>query len=219
MLPSLASRKARAASDLRPETRAALDTVRGALPLVRERRGASAVHAKGPNDMVTGTDVLVQSNLQEVLHERHPEIAFRGEEGVPDVTPDARRMWLVDPICGTSNYAAGIPLFAINVALVEYQRITASAADGGTGELYVAEAGHGAWRVGPTGLERLQVTSSNRIVSVDPDVRSSAGLSDFSTAFAVEALVGHRWDYARCPALPRSSTWPAVGLVQRSPRR
>jgi len=182
-------------TDLRPETTAALAALRAVLPLVQERRGASEVRAKGPNDIVTGTDVLVQSTLQEVLHEHHPDIAFLGEEGAPDVAPDARRMWLVDPICGTSNYAAGIPLFAINVALVEDQRIAASAvADGGTGELYVAERGRGAWLVGASGLRRLEVSGTNPLVSVDPDVRGGQGLQDFPTAFAVEAIVGHRWD-------------------------
>ncbi len=181
--------------DLRPETRSALAALRAALPLVQERRGASDVRAKGPHDIVTGTDVLVQATLQEVLHQHHPDIAFLGEEGSPEVAPDARRRWLVDPICGTSNYAAGIPLFAINVALVEDRRVAASAvADGGTGELYVAEVGRGAWRVGASGSGRLQVSGTNPLVSVDPDVRGGHGLQDFPTAFAVEAMVGHRWD-------------------------
>ncbi len=139
--------------------------------------------------------MLVQSTLQQILHEQHPDIAFLGEEGSPDLAPDARRMWLVDPICGTSNYAAGIPLFAVNVALVEDHRIAASAvADGGTGHLYAAEHNNGAWRVSSSGLHRLQVSDTNLIVSVDPDVRGGPGLQDFPTAFAVEALAGHRWD-------------------------
>src|SRR5258708_13306799 len=79
------------APDLRPETRAALEALRAVLPLVQERRGASEVRAKGPNDIVTGTDVLVQSTLQQILHEQHPDIAFLGEEGSPDLAPDARR--------------------------------------------------------------------------------------------------------------------------------
>jgi myo-inositol-1(or 4)-monophosphatase len=127
-------------ADLRPETRSALAAVRAALPLVQERRGASEVREKAPNDIVTGTDVLVQSIVQEVLREHHPDIAFLGEEGASNVADDARRMWQVDPICGTTNYAAGLPLFAINVALVEDGQITVSAvADGGTGEVYVAD--------------------------------------------------------------------------------
>src|SRR6266851_9456251 len=157
----LAGMNRNAVADLRPETQAALTAVRAALPLIQERRGATEIHAKGPNDIVTDTDVLVQNVLQEVLHQHHPDVAFRGEEGTSNVAPDARRVWLVDPICGTSNYAAGIPLFAINVAMVEDGRTVVSAiADGGTGDLYAAEDGRGAWSIGSQGLRRLQVSST-----------------------------------------------------------
>ena len=114
-------------TDFRPETRAAFDALRAALPLVQQRRGATEIREKSRNDIVTATDVLVQSTLQDFLHEQHPDIAFLGEEGIPSLAHDAKRTWLVDPICGTTNYAAGIPLFAINVALVEDSRIVAAA--------------------------------------------------------------------------------------------
>jgi myo-inositol-1(or 4)-monophosphatase len=182
-------------ADLRPETRSALAAVGAALPLLQERRGASEVREKAPNDIVTGTDVLVQSTLQEILQERHPDIAFLGEEGTSNVAEDARRVWQVDPICGTTNYAAGLPLFAINVALVEDGQIAVSAvADGGTGQVYLAEHGRGAWLVESSGLRRLQVSPTTRLVSLDPDFRRRKGLADFPTAFAIEVLAQRRWD-------------------------
>lgn len=33
--------------------------------------------------------------------------------------PATARHWLVDPICGTRNFASGIPLCCVNLALVE----------------------------------------------------------------------------------------------------
>src|SRR5258708_3897061 len=93
-------------ADLRAETRAALAALRAASPLLQQRRGASEVQEKAPNDIVTGTDVLVQNALQEILREHQPEVAFLGEEGTPTAFQDAHRVWLVDPICGTTNYAA-----------------------------------------------------------------------------------------------------------------
>ncbi|MGI9147444.1 MAG: inositol monophosphatase family protein [Chloroflexota bacterium] len=182
-------------ADLRPETRAALAALRAAHPLVQERRGVDDVREKAPNDIVTLTDVLVQNVLQQVLREHQPDIAFLGEEGTPTVLQDTRRVWLVDPICGTTNYAAALPLFATNVALVEDGQIVAAAvANGGTGELYGAERGRGAWLVESAGLRRLHVAEGYRLVSVDPDNRGSEGIADFPTAFAIEALAGHRWD-------------------------
>jgi myo-inositol-1(or 4)-monophosphatase len=182
-------------AELRPETQAALAALRATRPFVQQRRGADEVREKGPNDIVTGTDVLVQDALQQVLADRHPDIAFQGEEGAAASTSDARRVWLVDPICGTSNYAAGLPLFATNIALVEDGRIVAAAvADGGTGELYVAEQGRGAWLAEAGGLRPLEASASGRVVSVDPDNRGGQGLDDFATAFAIEALIKRRWD-------------------------
>ncbi len=182
-------------ADLRSETRAALAALRAVRPLVQERRGANEVHEKAPNDIVTGTDVLVQNVLQQVLREHQPDVAFLGEEGTPTVLQDTRRVWLVDPICGTTNYAAAIPLFATNVALVEDGQIVASAvANGGTGELCIAERGRGAWLIESTGLRSLHVAEGYGLVSVDPDNRGGEGIEDFPTAFAIEALVGHRWD-------------------------
>jgi myo-inositol-1(or 4)-monophosphatase len=181
--------------DLRAETRAALAALRAACPLVQQRQGVGEVQEKAPNDIVTGTDVLVQNALQEVLREHQPDVAFLGEEGTPTAFQDAQRVWLVDPICGTTNYAAGIPLFATNVALVEDGLIVASAvANGGTGELYVAERSRGAWLVESTGLRSLHVDEGFGLVSVDPDNRGGQGLEDFPTAFAIEVQTRRRWD-------------------------
>ncbi|MBV9323972.1 MAG: inositol monophosphatase [Chloroflexi bacterium] len=183
--------------DLRSESRSALAALQAVLPLIHARRGVDDVREKAPNDIVTGTDVLVQSTLQQVLHERHPEVGFVGEESGLDAPSSAPRHWLVDPICGTANYAAGIPLFATNVALVEDGRLSLSAVlDGGSRNMYVAESGRGAWHVDPeqSGLTRLSVDPANRLVSIDPDPQAGHGARSFSTAFAVEALRRRSWD-------------------------
>src|SRR5207249_3590607 len=41
------------------------------------------------------------------------------EEGPEDeaLPLDAERLWIVDPICGSLNYAQGIPYFAVSVGL------------------------------------------------------------------------------------------------------
>jgi fructose-1,6-bisphosphatase/inositol monophosphatase family enzyme len=138
------------------------------------------LNEKAPNDIVAGTDVLVQNVLQQVLRNHHPDVGFLGEEGTLTVLQDARRVWLVDPICGTTNYAAAIPLFATNVALVEDGQIVSSAvANGGTGELCVAERGRGAWLIESTGLRSLHVAEGYGLVSVGPDNRGDEGIEDF----------------------------------------
>jgi myo-inositol-1(or 4)-monophosphatase len=180
--------------DLQPATQTALAALRGIRPLVQQRRGAADVTEKSPNDIVTATDVLVQNTMEQLLRQHEPDIAFVGEEGTSKSSGQTRRMWLVDPICGTPNYAAALPLFATNIALVEEGQVVAGCvADGGTGELCVAESGLGAYLVEAGGLRRLRVDAGYGLVSIDPNIAASGGLGDFSTAFAIRVLEQRRW--------------------------
>jgi myo-inositol-1(or 4)-monophosphatase len=191
----VSGRDHRTEQDLQPSTRAALAAVRAIRPLVQQRRGANDVKEKAPNDIVTATDVLVQDAIEQVLREHTPDIAFVGEEGAPTLLHNAPRTWLVDPICGTSNYAAALPLFATNIALVEDgQVVIGCVADGGTGEICVAERGGGAWLVTGGRLQPVQARASYGLLSVDPDLRGSEGIGAFATAFAIAAMECRRWD-------------------------
>jgi myo-inositol-1(or 4)-monophosphatase len=175
-------------AEFQTETLAALAALRNALPIVQARQGADDVRAKSPGDLVTGTDVLAQAELQRVLHEHQPEIAFVGEEGDQTLPPAAGRYWLVDPVCGTTNYAARIPLVAINVALVEGGQVTlAAVADPGSGDLFVAERGRGAWQVNGDDAQRVHASTRSRLLSVDPHSRD-ASLAAFGPAFAYRMM-------------------------------
>lgn len=177
--------------ELRAETLAALEAVKQVLPIVLERRGADQVHVKGPYDLVTATDVLVERTLQQFLAERLPDIQFVGEEG-GQALPPAGRAWLVDPVCGTENYAAGLPLYAINLALVEDGQVTlAVVADGARGAIYLAERGVGAFAL--RGAERLplRVDPSTRLLNLDP---SPVPQPNFGTKLAIRALASGQWN-------------------------
>jgi myo-inositol-1(or 4)-monophosphatase len=181
--------------DLRAPTRAALAALRRIRPYVQTRSGAADVTEKAPNDIVTATDVLVQNEIEKVLREHDPEIAFVGEEATRTLVYNASRMWLVDPICGTGNYAAALPLFATNIALVEDGQIVAACmADGGTGDIFVAEAGRGAWRVNAAGLEPVHADATYKMLSVDPDLFGGDGVARFPALFAIKAIEERRWD-------------------------
>jgi myo-inositol-1(or 4)-monophosphatase len=179
---------------VRPETTAAVAALQAALPIVRERQGADDVRAKGPRDIVTGTDLAAQATIERVLRERHPDYAFVGEEGDQQV-PSTGRYWLVDPLCGTANYAARLPLYALNIALVEGGRVTiAAVADGVTGDLYVAERGFGAWLLSNGSPERLRASGASGLVSLDPNLAGPEDLRAFGQAFAIRVVAAGRWD-------------------------
>ena len=180
---------------LRPETTAALAAVRSGLRLVVARHAADDVRTKGPGDLVTGTDLAVQATIERGLGEWCPEIAFVGEETDNAVVPMHGRYWLVDPLCGTANYVAGLPLVAVNVALVEDEHVTAAVVgDGTTGALYAAERDHGAWQFSGRDAVRLNVSDVSGLISIDPHGRGPGKLRTFGRSFARRAMDSDRWD-------------------------
>ncbi|MFE5310623.1 inositol monophosphatase family protein [Isoptericola sp. NPDC056605] len=75
-------------------------------------------HAKVGLDFATDTDVAAEQAVRAVLAAARPGDAVVGEE-LGTSGGDAARRWYVDPLCGTLNFAAGVPSFGVNVALVE----------------------------------------------------------------------------------------------------
>ena len=79
------------------------------------------IEAKGPRDVVTEVDHLCEALVMDAVQERYPDDAFYAEEiGEVAATGEAKsgRVWVVDPLDGTVNYANGIPFFCISIALV-----------------------------------------------------------------------------------------------------
>jgi myo-inositol-1(or 4)-monophosphatase len=79
------------------------------------------VEAKGPRDVVTEVDHLCEALVMEAVRARYPDDAFHAEEiGEVAAAGEAKsdRVWIVDPLDGTINYANGIPFFCISIALV-----------------------------------------------------------------------------------------------------
>jgi myo-inositol-1(or 4)-monophosphatase len=118
-----------------------------------------------------------------------------GEEGASGerALPRQGRYWLVDPLCGTNNFAAEVPFFAINVALVDDGRVMLGVvADGSTGEIHVAERGRGAFLL--TGGDRspLRVNPRASLVSVDPMLPGPGWLRRFDGEVAIRVIAEAR---------------------------
>ncbi len=55
------------------------------------------------------------------------------------------RRWIIDPLDGTTNYAHGLPVYAVSIGLVVERRVELGVVyDPSRDELYVGERGHGA---------------------------------------------------------------------------
>lgn len=70
----------------------------------------------GRQDIVTTTDPAVERAVIAILAEAYPDHAVLGEES-GEHSGAAEWRWIIDPIDGTRNFAAGIPLVGFNLAL------------------------------------------------------------------------------------------------------
>ncbi|MFH9132675.1 inositol monophosphatase family protein [Streptomyces sp. NPDC017524] len=150
---------------------------------------------KGAGDFATDVDVAAEEAILDVIRAARPGDAVHGEEGGRRGAVDAVREWLVDPLCGTLNYATGSHLVAVNVAL---RNGPAAVADPFSGEVFLTD-GETAWvrydadgygqgqtdvrgrhvadgyasgsvaRRRPVGDERLAPTADTRLVDVNLD--------------------------------------------------
>src|SRR5438552_4368669 len=182
------------AKEFRRETVVAIGAVERALELARRGVGAKDITSKGARDVVTATDVAVEDAVRGILHDAlgFPVI---GEERGGQATADGSPYWLVDPICGTRNYASGIPLYCVNLALVEGGHVTAAVVgDPSTGEIDVAERGRGAWALKDGARRRLITSDESRTIVVE-DGKSKGARREHAARFTAAAMRADRWDF------------------------
>jgi myo-inositol-1(or 4)-monophosphatase len=92
---------------------------------------------KSGGDFATTADLEAEKAVIGLIRAARPADAVTGEESGRDDAGGAERRWLVDPLCGTLNFAARNMLAAVNVALLAGPGITAAAsADPFSGEVF-----------------------------------------------------------------------------------
>ncbi|MFO7953321.1 inositol monophosphatase family protein [Thioalkalivibrio sp.] len=87
-----------------------------------------AVDYKADGSVITEADHAVDARVRTLLHEHGQHEPVLSEEQVraeqAQVLEAASAFWLVDPLDGTSNFAGGMPFFAISIARIEGERVT-----------------------------------------------------------------------------------------------
>ena len=112
------------------------------------------VRVKSPGEVVTVADVEAEQLLKARLGELVSDAVFVGEEEFSDGAGlqealHEERVWLVDPLDGTTNFISGSPLWAVMVALVSGGRTSAAWIwQPAAKVMYQAESGAGATRNG-----------------------------------------------------------------------
>lgn len=105
---------------------------------------------KDDGSLLTEADLSADKRISETLAEYYPDIAFLSEEmeleQQQDLLNKSEKLWCLDPLDGTSNFAAGIPLFATSLALfVKGEVHIGITYDPVRDEMFSAVKGQGAW--------------------------------------------------------------------------
>ncbi|MEW2260142.1 inositol monophosphatase family protein [Streptomyces sp. NPDC047869] len=124
---------------------------------------------KAAGDFATAADLAAEEAVLGILRTARPGDAVTGEESGSSGSAGARRRWLVDPLCGTLNYAVRNMLVGVNVALREDGGITAAAtADPFGGEVFWTDGQRALVHRDGTDVE-LTPSPESRLVDVNLD--------------------------------------------------
>ena len=100
----------------------ATDMARGAGAILNSYFGKSLnVQYKDENkrDPVTNADVEAQEFLIQAIADRFPDHSILGEEDqVQDDSPARDFVWVLDPLDGTKNFMAGLPVYASSIGVM-----------------------------------------------------------------------------------------------------
>lgn len=148
----------------------AVTAARAGAAVVRAMYGAPHARiVKSGGDFATAADVEAEKAVLDVIRTARPGDAVTGEESGRTGQDGAERMWLVDPLCGTLNYAARTMLVAVNVALRAGPDVTAAAcADPFADEVFWTDGTHAYVRADGVD-EPLTPSAESRLVDVNLD--------------------------------------------------
>ncbi len=173
---------------------------------------AHEINAKAADDVVTVADHEAEAILATGLAKLLPEAAIVGEEAahadpaVMDRLGDAL-CWIIDPLDGTNNFAAGKPPFGVLVALAEKgETIAGWIYDALTGRFCHATRGGGAFVDGT----RIHARSSG----AEPPIAAISLV--FADPAKREALKTKIAPHYTCVDIPRCAAeqWPRLALGQ-----
>lgn len=117
----------------------------GAAELKRFYNGAFLISNKeGINNLVTEADHAAEKAIIDVIKSNYPNHYILSEE-VGEIITDSEYKWIIDPIDGTVNFANGIPICCVSIAVEHQGEIVLGAVYNPLmNEFYLAEKGKGA---------------------------------------------------------------------------
>jgi myo-inositol-1(or 4)-monophosphatase len=134
---------------------------RGAEVLLRywEQLGKEDADLKARNDWVSTADRESEDAIVAAIAEHCPDDAFLGEE-TGRSAGSSSRVWIIDPLDGTSNYLQHFPIWSVSIALRRNDETIAGVIYEPLRDLFfTAERGAGAYR----NAKRMAVSTHDRV--------------------------------------------------------
>ncbi|MDA7965461.1 inositol monophosphatase family protein [Ruegeria sp.] len=115
---------------------------------VESAKGAKAdveIEIKQDGSPVTTVDKAVERAVRQRIEDTYPDHGILGEE-FGERNPGADLTWVIDPIDGTRQFAAGLPNYGILIALCDRGRpVIGLICQPDIGDIYLGVTGQGAW--------------------------------------------------------------------------
>lgn len=177
-----------------------------ALGHFRSRR-PGAFSLKGHQDFLTEADTLVEQQIRQAIAAAFPEDTLLGEE-TGSTACDATRLWVIDPIDGTANFARGIEHFCVAIAFVA-DGVTELGAiyNPASQELYLARRGHYAEKNG----RPLQCAATDDVRNATFELGWSTRVPQRRYLDVLAALLGQGANVRRGASGALALAWVAEG--------
>jgi len=144
------------------------------------------VRVKGRGNLVTAADLASERAIQEILAAEYPDHSILSEETAATARSGGW-LWVVDPLDGTHNYARGVPIFCINIALCHGEEpLVALTYEPVRREEFRAQKGQGAFVNGEPMRASARESVRESVLAVD------LGYDDRRAAHLL-SLVGELW--------------------------
>lgn len=178
--------------------------------------GLHPARRKRDGTLVTETDLAIDHMISDRLARAFPDHHVLSEEQTTRYDAGAEFTWVIDPVDGTTNFARGLPIWGVSVALLHRGAPIVGVVDFPiVGEQFAAAAGAGAWRNGKPihtfpdeeiGDEQLMMkcTRTDRLLEIHTKLKSRiCGSAAYhlckvadGTALAASEATPKVWDLA-----------------------
>lgn len=139
-----------------------IKAIRELKPTLMNRELSGSVTEKGRADFVTAVDTSVQAILREKLLSQYPDSGFMGEEGEHKAVDLSGKIWILDPVDGTTNLIHDYKMSAVSLGLLDCgEPVMGIIYNPFTEELFYAEKGRGAYLNG----ERIRVSGEEHMLN------------------------------------------------------